>query len=149
MIATRLLKISALYLFLGAGLGLFMGISKDFTLASVHTHVTLLGWVALAFAGVIYILLPACATNRLAKAHFWGHNIALPVMMSGLALYKYGFTGAEPFVALGSTVMLASFLVLVVNLFLNGRLQVSDARAAAIVAGATPSSAMNEAVGLR
>ena len=40
----RFLKIAVVYLFIGALLGLAMGLSQKFTLAPVHAHLLLLGW---------------------------------------------------------------------------------------------------------
>jgi hypothetical protein len=46
----RLLKISAVYVCLASLVGLYMGITKDFVLTSVHAHIALLGWIGLAVA---------------------------------------------------------------------------------------------------
>ena len=117
----RLVKIAALYLFAGAVMGLAMGIVHDFSLTSVHTHISLLGWATMAIAGIVYIQIPACSQTKLAAVHFWGHNIGLPVMTLSLALYTYGFKAAEKTIAVGSVVVLTALLVFVLNLFLNGK----------------------------
>jgi hypothetical protein len=83
--AHRLIWIAALYLILGAALGLYMGINENFVLMPVHAHILLAGWLSLAMAGVIYRLYPAASDTRLAKAHFWLHNLGLPMFMLGLA----------------------------------------------------------------
>ena len=51
----------------GMSLGIFMGMSRDFTLAPVHAHINLLGWVTLALYG-LYHRGVARADNRLAWA---------------------------------------------------------------------------------
>ena len=48
--ARRFLKIAVVYLFLGALLGITMGIFQNFALVPVHAHVLLLGWATLALA---------------------------------------------------------------------------------------------------
>jgi len=58
----------------------------------------------------------------LAKLHFWGHNIGLPVMMVSLTLYALGVTAAEKAVAAGSTLVVASLLLFSFNLIRNARL---------------------------
>ena len=121
-IGVRLIQIAVVYMSLGLILGLGMGIASDFTLASVHAHLSLLGWATMAITGMVYILIPACARNRLAKLHFWGHNLGLPVMMASLTLYALGITAAEKAVAASSTLVVASLLVFSVNLIRNGRL---------------------------
>jgi len=121
-IGLRLVKIAALYLVLGLVMGTAMGISGDFSLASVHSHIALLGWAAMSVTGVLYLLLPGCRQSRLSAVHFWGHNVGLPVMMVSLALFTYGNRQAEKVIGAGSMLVLASLLVFTVNLFRNGRL---------------------------
>ena len=75
---SRLIKISAIYFVIGVSLGLYMSIVHSYVLTSVHVHINLLGWVSLALAGIIYTLFPDLASTKLAKTHFWLHNITLP-----------------------------------------------------------------------
>ena len=86
----RFLKIAVVYLFIGAVLGLIMGITQKFVLAPVHAHLLLLGWASLALAGIIYHLYPAAAITALAHIHFWVHNLGLPVFMVGLGMLLTG-----------------------------------------------------------
>jgi cbb3-type cytochrome oxidase subunit 1 len=88
--AQRFLKIAVVDLFLGALLGITMGIMQNFARVPVHAHVLLLGWATLALAGVIYHLHPLAAQTRLAKLHFWIHNLALPPFTIGLSLFLAG-----------------------------------------------------------
>ncbi len=121
-IGVRLIQVAVVYMLIGLFLGLAMSIAKDFTLSSVHVHVSLLGWATMAIAGIVYILIPGCARNRLAKLHFWGHNIGLPLMIVSLTLYMLGFTAAERFLAAGSILVVISLLLFSINLLRNGRL---------------------------
>jgi hypothetical protein len=113
------LKIAVVYLAIGAGLGLYMGITVQFTLAPVHAHLLLLGWVSLALAGIVYHLYPAAATTRLARIHFWLHNLALPVFMVGLGMLLSGRQDAIPIAAAGSTTMLVGLILFASNVLLN------------------------------
>jgi hypothetical protein len=122
-IGTNLLKIASVYMMAGLVSGMAMAISKDHTLASVHSHITLLGWTTMAITGVIYIVVPACAASKLAVAHFWLHNIGLPVMICSLALYAYGNAAAEKFIGIGSTIVLLSLLVFTINIVKTGSRQ--------------------------
>ncbi len=121
-IGVRLLQVAAVYMTIGLFMGLAMAISKNFTLSSVHVHISLLGWATMAIAGIVYILIPGCARNRLAKLHFWGHNIGLPVMMVSLTLYMFGVSAAEKAIAAGSILVVASLLLFSINLLRNARL---------------------------
>lgn len=123
-----LVKIASLYLLVGLALGLVMALGKDFSLASVHSHVLLLGWATLATTGIVYLVLPRCAGTRLAAAHFWLHNLGLPVMMVSLAVATQGESRAEPLVGVGSILVMLGLLLFTLNVFKNAR--ASDAGAA-------------------
>jgi cbb3-type cytochrome oxidase subunit 1 len=118
-IGVRLIQVAVVYLTAGLVLGLGMAIASDFTLSSVHAHISLLGWATMAIAGIVYILIPNCGRNRLAILHFWGHNIGLPVMMVSLTLYSLGVTVAEKALAAGSTLVLVSILLFSFNVIRN------------------------------
>ncbi len=45
---------AALAVVTGMCLGIFMGISEDHTLAPVHVHLNLIGWVSMAIIGLYY-----------------------------------------------------------------------------------------------
>jgi len=64
--------------------------------------VLLLGWATLAITGIVYLVLPRCAGTGLARAHFWLHNLGLPVMLLSLSAASLGEARAEPLIGLGS-----------------------------------------------
>ena len=117
----RFLKIAAVYLAIGVSMGLAMGIMQDFALHPVHAHINLLGWATMALAGVIYVQFPQAAQTRLARIHFWIHNLALPVMMVALALLLKGHAEAAHVLEPASTAMVVGILIFVVNVCLNVR----------------------------
>ncbi len=84
--AVRYLKIAVVYFAIAVLLGIWMGIAEKFDYTTVHAHLNLLGWVSLALFGLIYHHYPQAGETGLAKAHFWLHNIGLPVMQGGLFL---------------------------------------------------------------
>jgi cbb3-type cytochrome oxidase subunit 1 len=115
----RFLKIAVVYLVIGAALGLVMGISGKFNLAPVHAHLLLLGWVSLALAGLVYHWYPAAAATKLARIHFWLHNVGLPAFMAGLALLLSGNDWALPIAAASATVVLVGLVVFAANVLAN------------------------------
>lgn len=115
----RFLRIAVVYLVIGACLGLAMGIKENFVLAPVHAHLLLLGWASLALAGIIYHLYPGAADTRLARVHFWLHNVGLPVFMAGLGMLLTGTAGAGPVVGIAATVVLVGLVVFATNILLN------------------------------
>jgi hypothetical protein len=109
------LKLSVVYLIIGIA----MGASQNFTLRPVHAHVNLLGWTTMALAGLIYSVFPKAGTSRLARAHFWLLNLALPVMMVALGLVLFGRMEVAPLLALGEIVAAAGIVAFAANLFIN------------------------------
>ncbi len=96
------LRLAVLYLICGVSLGLFMAASNDHSMAPVHAHLNLLGWVSMALFGLFYRLVPAATTTTLAKLHFWIYVL--------LALFFRGVKAVEP--ALGAVSMLVGVAVL-------------------------------------
>ncbi len=117
----RFIKIAVVYLFVGALLGMYMGMTQKFVLVPVHAHLVLLGWASLALAGVIYHLYPAASTTRLAHIHFWLHNFGLPVFMVALGLMLSGLEAAGPAVAIGATIVLVGLAIFMTNVLLNAK----------------------------
>jgi hypothetical protein len=115
----KFLKIAVVYLLIGALLGLGMGIVQNFALVPVHAHVLLLGWASLALAGLVYHLYPAAATTRLARIHFWLHNLALPVFMVALGLLLTGREALMPVVAFSGSVVLIGLAIFATNVLVN------------------------------
>jgi hypothetical protein len=114
-IGVALVKIASVYLLVGLVMGMAMALAEDFRLASVHSHVLLLGWATLAITGIVYLVLPRCADTRLAAAHFWLHNLGLPLMMLSLSALHLGEPRAEPLVGLGSTLVIAGLALFTIN----------------------------------
>lgn len=113
------LRIAVVYLLVGAVLGLIMGITQKFTLAPVHAHLLLLGWASLALAGIVYHLYPGASTTRLAKLHFWLHNVGLPVFMVGLGMLLSGNESAGAIVGIAATVVLVGLALFAANVLVN------------------------------
>ncbi|MEL3972538.1 cbb3-type cytochrome c oxidase subunit I [Rossellomorea oryzaecorticis] len=97
----RLIKISVIYFMIGVLFGLYMSMTHDYSFTPVHVHINLLGWTSLTLAGIIYHLFPSVSATRLAKAHFWLHNIGLSLMMIGLIILISGSEGVVPVIAAG------------------------------------------------
>jgi len=117
--ATTWLKLAVVYLMVGVGLGIVMGSTEDFTLRPVHAHLNLLGWATLALAGLIYSVYPDAGKSRLARAHFWLHNLSLPVMMGSLAWFLQGHPEIVPVLATAEIVAAVGVIAFASNIFLN------------------------------
>ncbi len=117
--ATTWLKLAVVYLIVGVSLGIAMGATENFTLRPVHAHLNLLGWTTLALAGLIYSVYPDAGVSRLARIHFWLHNIALPTMMGSLSAFLLGHPQAVPILVASEFIAAAGVVVFACNVFLN------------------------------
>ncbi|WP_163102114.1 DUF2871 family protein [Peribacillus alkalitolerans] len=116
----KLIKISCLYFVIGVSLGYYMSIAHNYELAGVHVHINLLGWTALTLAGLIYHTFPNLAKSKLAKWHFWLHNIGLPIMMVALAsLILTGNSALTAAIAIGATLTVLGIYVFAYNVWSN------------------------------
>jgi len=114
----RFLKIAAVYFLIAVCLGLVMGMIQNFSFASVHAHLNLLGWVSMALFGIIYSIYPNAGQTKLANIHFWFHNIGLPVMQGSLFIEL--LTGNKSLtigIVIGSILIVVGTLLFVINLF--------------------------------
>lgn len=113
----RFLKIAVVYFFIAVCLGLVMGIIHNFSFTSVHAHLNLLGWVSMAIFGVIYSIYPSVAETKLAKSHFWLHNIGLPVMQGALFIQLLTGNGAFTVgIIVGSLLLVVGVLLFMLNI---------------------------------
>ncbi|WML57285.1 cytochrome-c oxidase [Neobacillus sp. PS2-9] len=115
----KFIKISVCYFVVGVCLGMYMSMTEKFDFRPVHVHINLLGWTAMTLAGLIYVAFPTAAETTLAKVHFWLHNIALPIMMIGLAFLVSGVKAAGPAVAVGGTLMVLGIILFAINILKN------------------------------
>ncbi|MCM3586960.1 cbb3-type cytochrome c oxidase subunit I [Mesobacillus maritimus] len=113
------IKIAVVYFAIGVLLGMTMGMIHDFRFTSLHAHVNLLGWVSTAVFGLIYSVYPFAAETKLAKSHFWLHNIGLPVMMIGLLCESLGVATGLPVMIVGSLAVVIGTLIFMVNVLKN------------------------------
>jgi hypothetical protein len=108
-IAPICFMLSGISAVIGNSLGIFMGITEDHTLAPVHVHINLIGWVSLFLFGVYYHLHPhvvgwivklqvalvACgypaAFGSLAVMMTHGDRSLLPVTIVGSLMVFVGF----------------------------------------------------------
>jgi hypothetical protein len=102
-----------LCLLAGETMGVWMGLAHDFTLAPVHAHLNLLGWVTLAAYGLIHRAYPALGASRMAGAQCVLAICASVAMPAGIA---FAMLTQNPivalFAALGVFIATATFLAM-------------------------------------
>lgn len=125
----KFIKVSVVYFTIGVLLGMYMSTEHDYALKGVHVHINLLGWASFALAGIIYYLFPKAGNHTLAKVHFWGANIGLPLMMGGLTtLLLSGSEQATNFISIGATLVVISTILFAYNVLMNVRVPMVTAK---------------------
>ena len=115
------IRIAVVYLMMGVGMGMFMASTHMFQYAPVHAHLNLLGWASMALAGLIYDRFPRAGGSRLGIAHFWLHNLALPVAMASLFLLIGGAEWVRHFLVAGEMGAALGLALFTANVQLNLR----------------------------
>lgn len=119
----RCIKLAVFYALLGIAFGIMMAATLDFSQRPLHAHANLVGWVSLGVMGLIYLALPALAKTKMAQAHFWLHNVGLPVLLVGIYLIHAGQPEAgEPFARAGSTLVGLGFVCFALNVWRHARI---------------------------
>jgi len=114
------LVIGSLYLLIGVVVGMYMGGSSDYTLAPVHAHINLVGFVLMALFGLIYRQIPSMARTLAGKAHFWMFQIgALILVITLYLLISETVTPAVfgPVILVSELLVLGGLIAFAVNLF--------------------------------
>ncbi|MBP7000190.1 hypothetical protein [Amaricoccus sp.] len=114
----------------GMGLGIWMGMNEDFTLAPVHAHINLLGWATLALYG-LYHRGVTRRCDALAWVQVGAGALGMPVMTGGLAAYLATGADAAPLIIAGSLAVLAGMALFLVVLVLDLRAALPARRPAA------------------
>jgi heme/copper-type cytochrome/quinol oxidase subunit 1 len=117
-ISRNFLVMGAIYLLVGICFGMYMGASKDHTLAPVHAHINLLGFTLMTVFGLAYRVMPQMAEGSLAKAHFWLHQVGAFVLLVGLFLLMSGKAVPgipAPILPLAEGLVLLSVVIWLVN----------------------------------
>lgn len=105
----------------GMSLGMGMGMSEDFTLAPVHAHLNLLGWVTMALYGLYHRGVDR-RSNRLAWGQVGCGSVGAALMAGGLAVYIPAHDPALVVpVIIGSMFSLASMAMFLVIVLLDLR----------------------------
>lgn len=80
------LALSSLQLVAGVAMGAFMGMQKDYSLAPLHAHINLIGWLSLAVFGLAYRAFPELGSTRNRWLHFSLSALGAVVFPIGLYL---------------------------------------------------------------
>lgn len=111
--------LAAAVAFLTAGilLGLYMSSTDDHSLAPVHAHTNLLGWVSCAIMGLYYGYATPPVGYRFMKLQFWTYNGGVAAMMVGLSGLLKADAALELFIGPGVGLTLTGLALFVFAVF--------------------------------
>ncbi len=107
----RFLLVAVVAALVGMGAGVAMGISQDFTLAPVHAHLNLLGWVSMSLYGLFYHVVPSARRGRLPHVHFALATLGLAIMLPSLTMILLGNHLGEVLIGPGEVLLVASMTI--------------------------------------
>ncbi len=114
--ATAFQRTGVVFLLVGLCLGMRMGMTEDFSLTPVHTHLNLAGGVLMFVAGLFYAQRPEVPAWAVAL-HYWLHLVGGVLLVAGI----YGAVTHAPWygpvVGIGSVGVLLAMLVFTWNVF--------------------------------
>lgn len=118
-LSMRFLLTAALWGVIGMLLGIIMGARQDFSMAPVHAHINLLGWVSLAIYGIVYRLYPVMTEGKLAGWQFYLANLGLLIMAPSLAMVLKDGKSALPALILSEFMVFGALLLFLLILWKN------------------------------
>ncbi|HVZ68161.1 MAG TPA: hypothetical protein VG891_01770 [Rhizomicrobium sp.] len=110
----------ALLLLGGMSLGEFMGAHEEFTLAPLHAHINLLGWVSLALYGTFYALTKDTYSPKLAWTNFVLSVTGILAMVPTLYLLLTTDNGGQlygPYAGAAGGIAMLGLLVFLYSVF--------------------------------
>lgn len=106
----------------GMSLGIWMGIAHDFTLAPVHAHINLLGWVTLSLYGLYHRSVER-RDSRLAWTQVGCGALGFALLIVGMTgLIGAGLDAFLPVAIAGSILCLAGMILFIVILLRDAAL---------------------------
>jgi hypothetical protein len=121
MIGPLMMCVSVVVLLFGMLAGIAMGVEQDFTLASAHAHLNLVGGVLLFLFGLYYRLFPAAGTTLLAKLQGSLHIVGAILFPAGIAIVTLKGHAFEAVVIVGSLLVAAAMALFMIIVFRTSR----------------------------
>jgi hypothetical protein len=117
-----LLRLSAIYAFVGAFMGSHMAGAGDYAIRPVHAHILVVGWLSLFAFSSYYRSYEVPKTSKLASFHVWTAIIGSFGLTLGMWLYNVKpfplpETFTMVFYIVGGSTLLLSFLLFVFMTF--------------------------------
>jgi hypothetical protein len=109
----------ALFVLAGVGLGIWMGIHENFTLAPVHAHINLIGWASMGLIGAFYAVAGEAAPRKLGWTTYVLQTLGLLIMVPSLAKLLLGDKSIIPVLGVAEIMVALSLLVFFVSVLIT------------------------------
>lgn len=116
-VSTWFFRFGVLAVLCGMGLGMWMGEAQNFTLAPVHAHLNLVGFVLPFIFGFFYRGFPAVAGGLSAKVHLGLSILGVLLMIPSLGMLLLGNTTVLPVLVSGEVVTALGMLIFAINVY--------------------------------
>ncbi|MEG0258669.1 MAG: hypothetical protein RR595_02120 [Lysinibacillus sp.] len=118
----RLIRLSAIFAFLGTYLGTHMSGSGSYELRPIHAHMLLVGWLSMFAWGIFYRSFKV-KSQKLVAAHGWTAIIGVFGLTTGMWIYNlnpfnFNDTFTLIFFIVGGTILLISFALFILVTFM-------------------------------
>lgn len=100
--------VGLIWLVLGMGFGIWMGITQQFQFANSHAHWNLVGFAISVLFGLIHRAYPALRGSRLAWPQFFVYESGAVLLVAGKAMIDNG--GSDTLVKIGALVTMLGAL---------------------------------------
>jgi hypothetical protein len=109
----------ALFVLAGVGLGIWMGMKENFTLAPVHAHINLIGWASMGLIGAFYAVAGDAAPRKLGWTIYLLQTLGLLVMIPMLAKLLLGDKSVVPFLGVSEMMVALALLLFLVSVLIT------------------------------
>lgn len=123
-VSRSFMLVGSAFLVIGIMFGIYMGASGNHTLAPLHAHLNLLGFVLSMVFALTYRSYGAMGKSNLARIHFWLHvvgGVILLIMLFLLLSGKITEAGMVPMAPIAEVMVLAGVLLFAANAYRNAK----------------------------
>jgi hypothetical protein len=104
----------ALFVLAGVGLGIWMGMHENFTLAPVHAHINLIGWASMGLIGAFFAVAGESAPRKLGWVIYGLQTLGLLIMVPMLAKLLLGDKSVAPILGVSEMMVALALLLFLV-----------------------------------
>jgi hypothetical protein len=126
-----LIRLSAIYAFVGAFIGSHMAGGGGYGFKAIHAHILVVGWLSLFSFGMYYKVFSIPKNSKLASIHIWSSFLGSFGLVVGMWLYYMKpISGMDLFNTIffivGGTTLLLAFAVFLLMTYVQGKYITED-----------------------